>query len=44
MDKQVIKNIIMERHREVRERQLVERPQLFEPRMNYVLVGIRSRA
>lgn len=41
MDKLVIKNIIMERHREVRERQLVERPQLFERRMNYVLVGIR---
>lgn len=41
MDKQVIKTIIMERHREVRERRLVERPQLFERRMNYVLVGIR---
>lgn len=26
MDKQVIKTIITERHREVRERQLVERP------------------
>jgi len=41
MDKQVIKTIITERHREVRERQLVERPQLFERKMNYVLVGIR---
>lgn len=41
MDKQVIKKIINERHKEVRERQLVERPQLFERRMNYVLVGIR---
>lgn len=41
MDKQVIKNIIIERQREVSERQLVKRPQLFESRMNYVLVGIR---
>jgi predicted AAA+ superfamily ATPase len=41
MDKQVVKTIITERHREVRERQLVERPQLFERKMNYVLVGIR---
>ena len=41
MDKQVIKTIITERHREVRERQLVERPQMFERKMNYVLVGIR---
>lgn len=41
MDKQVIKTIITERHREVRERRLVERPQLFERKMNYVLVGIR---
>ena len=41
MEKQVIKTIITERHREVRERQLVERPQLFERKMNYVLVGIR---
>ena len=41
MDKQVIKTIITERHREVRDRQLVERPQLFERKMNYVLVGIR---
>ena len=41
MEKQVIKNIIMERHREVRERQLVLRPQPFERRMNYVLTGIR---
>jgi len=41
MDKQVIKNIIVERQREVSDRQLVKRPQLFESRMNYVLVGIR---
>ena len=41
MEKQIIKNIITERHREVRERRLVERPQFFEQRMNYALVGIR---
>ena len=41
MDKQVIKRIIIERHQEVRERQLTFRPQHFEERMNYVLVGIR---
>ena len=41
MDKQVIKRIIIERHQEVRERQLTFRPQQFEERMNYVLVGIR---
>ena len=41
MDKQVIKKIITERHQEVRERRLVKRPQLFEHKMNYVLVGIR---
>ena len=31
----------MERHQEVRDWHLVERPQLFERQMNYVLVGIR---
>lgn len=41
MEKQIIKTIIMERHSEVRDRQLVERPQKFDYRMNYVLVGIR---
>ena len=41
MDKQLIKKIIMERHQEVRDWHLVERPQLFERQMNYVLVGIR---
>ncbi len=41
MDKQTIKKIIIERHREVLDRKLVARPQLFERRMNYVLVGIR---
>jgi predicted AAA+ superfamily ATPase len=41
MDKQIIKRIINERQQEVLERQLVERPQLFERGMNYVLVGIR---
>ena len=41
MDKQVLKRIITERHQEVRERQLTFRPQQFEERMNYVLVGIR---
>ena len=41
MDKQVIKRIIAERHQEIRERRLVERPQLFERKMNYALVGIR---
>ncbi len=41
MDKQIIKRIINERQQEVLERQLVERPQLFESGMNYVLVGIR---
>ena len=37
MDKQIIKRIINERQQEVLERQLVERPQLFERGMNYVL-------
>jgi len=41
MEKQILKNIITERHREIRERRLVERPQVFERKMNYVLVGIR---
>ena len=41
MEKQIIKNIITERHREIRERRLIERPQVFERKMNYVLVGIR---
>lgn len=41
MDKNIIKRIITERHREVRERRLVMRPHQFEERMNYVLVGIR---
>lgn len=41
IDKRIIKRIITERHREVRERQLIPRPHLFEGRMNYVLVGIR---
>ena len=41
MDKQLIKKIITERHQEVRDWKLVERPQLFERQMNYVLVGIR---
>jgi len=41
MDKQIIKRIINERQQEVLERQLIERPQLFERGMNYVLVGIR---
>ena len=41
MDKQVLKRIIIERHQEVRERQLTFRPQHFEEKMNYVLVGIR---
>ena len=41
MDKQVIKKVITERHQEIREWKLVRRPQVFERRMNYVLVGIR---
>ncbi len=41
MDKQVIKRIIAECHKEVRERKLVKRQQEFERNMNYVLVGIR---
>ena len=41
MDKNIIKRIITERHREVGERRLISRPQVFEDRMNYVLVGIR---
>lgn len=41
MDKQIIKKIIKERHQEVYGRQLIKRPQVFEEKMNYVLVGIR---
>ena len=41
MDKQLIKKIIIERHKEVREWKLIERPQVFERAMSYVLTGIR---
>lgn len=41
MDKQVIKTIIGEKHQELRDICLVNRPQEFEDMMNYVLIGIR---
>ena len=41
MDKQIVKRVILERQQEVRERHLVMRPNTFEDKMNYVLVGIR---
>lgn len=41
MDKQIIKVIIGEKHQELRDISLVERPMEFEETMNYVLIGIR---
>ena len=41
MEKRIIKAIIAERQKEIREIQLIERPIQFEENMNYVLVGIR---
>ena len=42
MEKQIIKNMITERHGEVRERRLVERPQLFEQKIHPYVWGVSS--
>lgn len=41
MDKQIIKNIIGEKHQEIRNISLVHRPCEFEDTMDYVLIGVR---
>lgn len=41
MNKSIIKEIIIQKHKEIMQTKLVERPVYFETALNYILVGIR---
>ena len=41
MDKQLIKNIIVEKQQQIRQVELLQRAELFDEKSCYVLIGIR---